>query len=77
MRADMLASTIKNSNTQKPTSTHPPRGRRASDASDTQQRATHPPQHKGQKDCCVPLVNTPNRSPTLAGCHGVCSLERR
>ena len=27
--------------------------------------------------CLRPLVNTPNRSPTFADCHEVCSLERR
>ena len=42
--------------------------------------ATHPrgaklPDSVGRR--CVPLVNTPNRSPTFVDRHGVCSLERR
>ncbi|GAA3686880.1 hypothetical protein GCM10022237_51450 [Nocardioides ginsengisoli] len=40
---------------------------------------THPTHSTSKQETidCVPLVNTPNRSPTFAGCHGVCSLERR
>ncbi len=82
----MLASTMKKSRNKKPNQPRTPhQGAPASDASDTQQRATqnHPPTHphkesKPAGNCHhVPLVNTPNRSPTLASCHGVCSLERR